>query len=40
MALIDMFVTAFGGEMAYAYINELPAAALARYIEPNCRLLA
>ena len=38
MALIDMFVTVFGGEM-YAYINELPAAALARYIEPNCRLL-
>ena len=31
MALIDMFVTVFGGEMSYAYINELPAAALARH---------
>ena len=40
MALIDMFVTVFGGEMSHAYIiNELPAAALARYIESNCRLL-
>ena len=27
-----MFVTVFGGEMSHAYINELPAAALARYI--------
>ena len=39
MALIDMFGTVFGGEMSHAYINELPAAALARYIESNCRLL-
>ena len=39
MALIDMFVTVFGGERSHAYINELPAAALARYIESNCRLL-
>ena len=23
MALIDMFVTVFGGELSYAYINEL-----------------